>query len=215
MEDRATPGLYLELGDVDPAIYAARAKDLSRREGAQRVTWWRNAKPGRDELPMRITDGTLLGVTEADEGFIPPDPLDGAVCLHFRRHRRPSQGILTGRRTTGLMIVFITPHDPARAAQLRDWADFVHIRHIAAAGIDGFAQISVYEHAGGDDPRFMHFYVFDGEDDAETIFRRMTPAVGPRLGGLDTDAFADWADWKAANGRLYYCNSFDFLGETS
>jgi hypothetical protein len=213
MEDRATHGLYLELANVEPAAYEQRARQIARRDGVERVTWWRNAKPGRDELPMRIADGTLLGVTETDERFSPPDPLDGAVCYQFRRHPRPSQGILTARRTTGLMIVFITPHDPARAAQLRDWADFVHIRHIAAAGIDGFAQISVYEQAGGDDPRFMHFYEFDGDDDAETIFRRMTPAVAPRLGGLDSEAFRDWADWKAANGRLYYCNSFDYLGE--
>lgn len=213
MEDRSTPGLYVELGNVDPADYAARAETLVARPGTQRVTWWANAKPGRDELPMRVPDGTLLGVSEVDEEFVAPEPLDGATCFHFRRHPRPSQGILTGTPTTGLMIVWITPHRPEWATRLRDWADFVHIAHIAAAGIDGFAQISVYEQAGGGDPRWMHFYELCGDDDAETIFRRMTPAVGPRLGGFDTEAFAHWADWKSAGGRLYYCNSFDFLGE--
>jgi hypothetical protein len=213
MEDRQTSVLYLELANVEPSAYEARAAEIRQRKGVQRVTWWRNAKPGRDELPMRIEDGTLLGVTEADGTFTPPEPLEAATCFHFTRRERPSQGILTGKKATGLMIVFITPHDPTRASQLRDWADFVHIRHIAAAGIDGFAQISVYEQAGGADPRWMHFYEFDGDDDAETIFRRMTPAVAPRLGGFDSEAFKDWADWKAANGRLYYCNSFDYVGE--
>jgi hypothetical protein len=215
MEDRTTPGLYLELGDIDADDYAQRARTLRERPGVERVTWWANAKPGRDELPMRVTDGTLLGVSEVDDTFTAPEPLAGAVCLHFRRFARPSQGILTGRRTTGLMIVWITPHRPEWASRLRDWADFVHIRHIAAAGIDGFAQISVYEQADGADPRWMHFYEFDGDDDAETIFRRMTTAVAPRLGGFDTEAFAEWADWKAGGGRLYYCNSFDLLGETN
>jgi hypothetical protein len=108
--------------------------------------------------------------------------------------------------------VLISPYRPEQAQELRDWGDFVHIRHIAAAGIEGFTQISVYENAAGDDPFFLHFYEFDAED-AEATFKTMTPTVAPRLGGLDSAAFAEWADWRAAGGRLYYCNTFRLLGE--
>jgi hypothetical protein len=133
------------------------------------------------------------------------------VALHYRRHPRPSQGILTGRPTTGLLVVLISPFRPEQAQSLRDWGDFVHIRHIAAAGIEGFAQISVYEQADREDPRFLHFYEFDAED-PEATFKSMTPAVAPRLGGMDSTAFAQWADWRAAGGRLFYCNTFRLLG---
>jgi hypothetical protein len=212
MEDRTTPGLYLELGNIEPGDYAQRAQDLLGQSGVEQVTWWANAKPGRDELPMRVPDGTLLGVAEVDESFRAPPPPDGALSHHFRRYPRPSQGILTGRPTIGLLVVWISPYQPEQVQSLRDWGDFVHIRHIAAAGIDGFAQISVYENVADTDPRFMHFYEFDSED-AEATFKTMTPQVAPRLGGFDSAAFAHWADWKAPGGRLFYCNTFDLVGE--
>ena len=81
-----------------------------------------------------------------------------------RRHPRPSQGVLTDGPTLGLMIVWISPRTPDLAQGLRDWGDFVHIRHIAAAGIPGFTQISVYENTANADPAFMHFYEFDNLD---------------------------------------------------
>jgi hypothetical protein len=213
MEDRTTPGLYLELGNIDPAEYAPRAAWLRRQPGVERVTWWANCKPGRDELPMRVPDGTLLGVAEVDGSFRAPEPSGPAVAYHFRRHPRPSQGILTGLPTTGLLVVWISPYQPELTEKLRDWGDFVHIRHIAAAAVPGFAQISVYENVTGTDPQFMHFYELNGKD-AETTFKGMTPEVAPRLGGLDSEEFAHWADWKAAGGRLIYCNTFQLLGET-
>lgn len=212
MEDRTTPGLYLELSNRDPASYAKRATWLRQQPGVHRVTWWANCKPGRDELPMRVTDGTLLGVAEVDESFRTPEPPEATVAHHFRRHQRPSQGILTGQRTTGLLVVWISPYRPELRQALRDWGDYVHIRHIAAAGIPGFAQISVYENAAGTDPLYMHFYELNG-DDPEATFKTMTPHVAPRLGGFDSEDFAHWADWRAAGGRLYYCNTFRLLGE--
>lgn len=214
MEDRATHGLYLELTTLEAPSYARRAAALRARPGVQRVTWWDNAKPGRDDLPMRVPEGTLLGVVEVDEGFAAPEPLAGATCRHFRRHPRPSQGVLSGRPTTGLLVVWISPRTDALGARLRDWGDFVHIRHIAAAGIAGFTQISVYENVAAGDPRFMHVYEFD-TDDPEATFRRMTPAVAPRLGGAHSAAFAEWADWRAAGGRLFYCNTFGLAGEAA
>jgi hypothetical protein len=215
VEDRSTPVLYLELGDATPQACAARARDLLKEQGAARVTWWENCALGRTDLPIRVRDGTTLVVVEADEGFAAPAaPADVSEAHSFRRHPRPSQGILTGAPTLGLLIVWISPRTPDLARHLRDWGDFVHIRHIAAAGIPGFAQISVYENAAATDPLYMHFYEFD-DADAEATFSQMIDYVAPRLGGGDTQAFSEWADWRFGGGRLFYCNTFRRLGEVA
>jgi hypothetical protein len=163
---------------------------------------------------MRVRDGRSLVVVEAAEGFTPPAPTPDVSEAHcFRRHTRPSQGILTGGPTMGLLIVWISPRSAELTDHLRDWGDFVHIRHIAAAGIPGFTQISVYENVAGTDPLFMHFYEFDNAD-AEETFSRMIDHVAPRIGGTESAAFAQWADWRTAGGgRLFYCNTFRRLGE--
>ena len=48
----------------------------------------------RDELPMEVADGTLLGVAEVDETFGAPPALPGTTAFHFTRYPRPSQGIV-------------------------------------------------------------------------------------------------------------------------
>jgi hypothetical protein len=205
--------LYLELGDPAPEACAARVAALLRAPGATRVTWWENCALGRTDLPMRVHDGSTLLVVEADDGYVPvPPPADTSASHVFVRHHRPSQGILTGAPTLGLLIVWIGPRTPDLAGALRDWGDFVHIRHIADAGIPGFTQISVYENQGGAEPLFMHFYEFDNLD-AEGTFSAMVEHVAPRLGGADSDAYAEWADWRVGQGRLFYCNTFRLLGE--
>ena len=181
MEERTTPGLYLELGDGSPDASCRRAEALAQRAGVHRVTWWENCLPGRRDLPMRIADGSMLTVAELTAGFSVPEAPDTATAHCFRRHPRPSQGVLTGRPTTGLLVVWISPRLPELAQGLRDWGDFVHIRHIAAAGIPGFTQISVYENVAPVDPMFMHFYEFDAED-PEATFSTMTDYVAPRFG---------------------------------
>ena len=215
MEDRCTPLLYVELGDAPPEACAERAGALLRVPGATRVTWWENCALGRTDLPMRVRDGTSLLVVEADAGFDPPQaPADVSESYLFVRHSRPSQGVLTGAPTLGLLIVWISPRTPDLAGALRDWGDFVHIRHIADAGIPGFTQISVYENRNGGDPLFMHFYEFDNLD-AEGTFSTMVDYVAPRLAGADSEAFSEWADWRAGHGRLFYCNTFRRLGITA
>lgn len=213
MEDRCTPVLYLELGDAPAEGVAERARLLSTLPGASRATWWENCALGRTDLPMRVRDGNSLVVVEANDEFVPaPPPADVFESHVFVRHPRPSQGVLTGTPTLGLLIVWISPRTPERADALRDWGDFVHIRHIADAGIPGFTQISVYENRAHGDPVFMHFYEFDNLD-AEKTFSTMVEHVAPRIGGARSEAFSEWADWRAGHGRLFYCNTFSLLGE--
>lgn len=213
MEDRSTPVLYLELGDASAEACEDRAGVLLCVPGATRVTWWANCAYGRTDLPMRVSDGNTLLVVEADDRFVPPPPPADASETHvFVRHPRPSQGVLTGEPTLGLLIVWISPRSPELAQALRDWGDFVHIRHIADAGIVGFTQISVYENREQADPLFMHFYEFDNLE-AEATFSTMVPHVASRLGGADSQAFSEWADWRAGHGRLFYCNTFSRRGE--
>ncbi|MHB8328547.1 MAG: hypothetical protein ACYDD6_02775 [Acidimicrobiales bacterium] len=212
MEDRDTQGLYVELGDLDPRHYGEmRASELLRLRGVSRVSWWANDHVGRDELPMRVTDGRLLILAEVGGDFVAPLAPPGTVSRHFRRHRRPSQGILTGRPTTGLLVVWISPKSPEREQLLRDWGDFVHIRHIAAASIPGFTQITPYDNACDDEPRFMHLYELD-TDDPEAAYQAMAGHVAARLGGVDSEDYRVWADWRTAGGYIVYVNTFRLLG---
>ena len=80
----------------------------------------------------------------------------------------------------GLELVLISPKADPGAQALRDWADFVHIRHIAAAAVPGFTLITPYENVTNARPRFLHFYELD-TDAAEEAFQRMTPATLARL----------------------------------
>jgi len=215
MEDRCSALLYLELGDSAREACADRVQELVQGPGVVRATWWENCVPGREDLPMRVRDGRTLVVVEARDGFAPPPaPPEVSEAHCFRRHPRPSQGVLTGGPTLGLLVVWISPRTPDLADSLRDWGDFVHIRHIAAAGIPGFTQISVYENAAETDPRYMHFYEFD-KLDAEATFSTMIEHVAPRLGGGGSAAFAEWAEWRRPGGRLFYCNTFSRLGEVA
>ena len=210
MEDRNTPFLYLELCNRSPADYAhERVPLVLALHGVDRATWWQNQKPGRSEYPRTIDEFTTLGVFEVGNAFAAPQTPSDIRGLHFRRTPRPGQGVLTGRPTLGLELVLVSPREPAGAQALRDWADFVHIRHIAAAGVEGFAMITPYENASGGSPRFLHFYEMDTPD-AEEAFQRMTPTTRARQLG-------DRALWKRWTGHeqlvIDYVNTFTRIGE--
>ena len=163
--------------------------------------------PDRDDLPRVLPEFGTLGVFEVDGGFAPPAAADGIAGHLFHPTPRPGQGRLTGRPTVGLSLVLISPKDPGDAPALRDWADFVHLRHIAEAAVPGYSMVTPYEHADGGDPRFLHFYEMD-TDDPETSFQAMTPLVRERL---DRDTFRTWTGHPAL--RIWYVNSFRRVGE--
>ena len=213
MEDRDTPGLYLETSDVDADDYArTRLDEVLRGVGVDRATWWENACRGRTDLPRKLPEFSLLGVYEVTDAFTAPTTPDGITGHHFRRTPRPAQGCLTGRPTLGLMLVLISPRRPGQAQALRDWADFVHIRHIAEAGVPGYSMITPYENVTGGDPRFLHFYEMD-TDDPEGSFRTMTPLVSERIGQPGTKAWDGWANTPEL--RIMYVNTFRRVGERS
>ena len=211
MEDRVTPGLYLEMTKQAPEEYAQqRVPGVLARAGVQRATWWENVVTDRTDLPRELDEFSLLGMYEVDDTFRAPDDASWAAH-HFRRYPRPAQGSLSGRPTIGLSLVLISPRRPDEAQALRDWADFVHIRHIAETGNPGYTMITPYENVTGGDPRFMHLYEVDSED-PEAAFRAMTPRVIERLGGgFGTPAFDAWAYHDAL--RIMYVNSFCRVGE--
>ena len=210
MEDRITDGLYLEMTDGPIDAYAAqRVREVLALAGASRATWWENVNRDRTDLPRRLDEFTYLGVYEVDESFAAPQTPDGITGHHFRQYPRPGQGRLTGNPTIGLSLVLISARDPADAQALRDWGDFVHLRHIAEVAVPGYTMITPYEHASGGDPRFMHFYEMD-TDDTERAYQAMTPLVTELL-GADTDAWNHWAFHPAL--RIMYVNTFRRLGE--
>jgi hypothetical protein len=208
MEDRDNTGLYLEMTDSPAAEYSARrVPELLASPGVTRATWWANVRRDRDDLPRVLPEFDLLGAYEVEPDFTAPEPPDGVRGHYFRRTPRPGQGRLTGRPTVGLSLVLISPRQPARAQDLRDWGDFVHIRHIAEVAVPGYTMITPYERVGGGDPRFLHLYEMD-TDEPEAAFQAMTPLVQARLDGKD--AFQAWA-WHDAL-RIMYVNSFRLLG---
>jgi hypothetical protein len=209
VEDRLTPGLYLEMTEtpVDEHV-ARRVPEVLARPGAQRATWWDNVHRDRDDLPRRLPEFQHLVVYEVDHRFTAPDPPADATGHHFCRYPRPGQGRLTGRPTIGLSLVLISPRDPADAQALRDWGDFVHLNHIAQVGVPGYTMITPYENVTGGDPRFMHFYEMD-TDDPEASYRAMTPRVTELL-GAGTPEWDHWAFHPAL--RIMYVNTFRRLG---
>jgi hypothetical protein len=213
VEDRDTPGLYLEMSDVKGDEYAAtRVPEVLGCAGVARATWWENACRDRTDLPRKLPEFGLLGVYEVGDGFTAPATPDEVAAHHFRRTPRPGQGCLTGRAALGLMLVLISPRQPDQAQALRDWADFVHIRHIAEVGVPGYSMITPYENVTGGDPRFLHFYEMD-TDEPEGAFRTMTPLVSDRIGPPGTPAWDHWANTPEL--RIMYVNTFRRLGERS
>ena len=144
---------------------------------------WQDCVPGRTEYPRNIDDIPVLGITPLPGTTEPPPG-----TWRFDRTPRPGQGRLTGRPTIGLLLVLISPRHEEGAQALRDWADFVHINHIAAAGVPGYTMITPYQHLG-DGPRYLHLYEMD-TDDPEAAFQAMTPLVKARLDPRDFDAWA-------------------------
>jgi hypothetical protein len=210
VEDRITPGLYLEMTEQALDDYVAtRVPHVLQHDGVQRATWWRNVHRDRADLPRVLPEFDHLAVYEVDATFTAPDAPTGVAGHHFRHHPRPGQGILTGRPTIGLSLVLISPREPAEADALRDWADFVHIRHIAEVAVPGYGMITPYENVTGGDPRFMHFYEMD-TDEPERAFTSMTPLVMERIGDTTTDAFKRWAFHPAL--RIMYVNTFARVG---
>ncbi|HEY3834742.1 MAG TPA: hypothetical protein VGO03_20785 [Acidimicrobiia bacterium] len=212
MEDRLSAGLYLEMTDGDLDAYvAARIPSLLDDPHVLGATWWRNVHPGRSDLPRVLDEFSHLGVFEVDRDFSPPALPDGVRGLHMARTGRPGQGTVSGRPTIGLSLVLISPEEDARAQELRDWADFVHIRHIAEAGVPGYTMITPYVNAEpGGHPRFMHFYEMDCRD-PERAFKSMTPLVAARMGGTRSDYFRQWANGPSL--RIMYVNTFERVGE--
>lgn len=204
MEDRITRGLWLETSQASARDYG---REVSLAAGMRRVTWWTNQCPNRSDLPRDFPEFDTLGVFELDDDFAPPP---GRAGLYFRHYPRPAQGVLTGKPTVGLSLVLISPRAPEGAQALRDWADFVHIRHIAEAGVPGMAMITPYERVGGlDGPRFLHLYEIT-DPDAEAVFKAMPGRVQARLGPPGTPAFNEWA-WHPALW-INYVNSFRLAG---
>jgi len=212
MEDRTSAGLYLEMSGGTPEGYAnERVPHLLGLAEVERASWWRNLRPHREEFPRHVPEFETLGVYEVGEGFRAPEPPEGIAGHHFRRTPRPGQGNLSGKPTLGLELVLVSPLHPEGAGALRDWADFLHIREIAAASVPGFTMITPYENASGGEPRFLHFYEMDTPD-AEEAFQTMTPVTLERRvrqpGGPGTKAWAGHPEL-----RIDYVNTFTRVGE--
>lgn len=163
-----------------------------------------NANRDRTDLPRTLPEFDTLVVVEDPAGEPPAHPAL-RNSFTFAPTPRPGQGSLTGEATTGLQLVLISPKDPAQAQVLRDWGDFVHIRHIAEAAVHGFRMITPYVNTAATGPRFLHFYEMHTED-PEAAFQDMTPRVADRLGGAGSEAYASWA-WHPQL-RIDYVNTF-------
>ena len=212
MEDRISKFLYLELCNREPDEYAReRLPQVLQLPGVERGSWWQNQKPGRTEFPRTVEEFTTLGIYEAGDDFKAPQAPSDIRGIHFMHYPRPGQGIMTGKPTLGLELVFISPRQEAGAQALRDWADFIHLRYIAASAVEGFTMITPYENVTGETPRFMHFYEMDTAE-AEDAFQRMTPTTQERqIGTQDGKLFKQWLGHEQL--VIDYVNTFSRRGE--
>ncbi len=186
MEDRQPPRLHLELvrGPDRVDVRAAAVGDAGWE-----VTVWDPATTKDDDgLPRRLPRCDAVVIGEGDGGVVVP-PSAATTVVPLVRYPRPSQGSCSGERTTGILLVLISPKRPGSAQELRDWADFVHLRHIAEAVVPGYRTITPWENESSGTPRFCHMYEMVG-DDPQAIFERMTPLVRDRL---DRATFEEWA----------------------
>lgn len=152
------------------------------------VSIWEPATTSDDDLPRKLPrcDGVVIG--EGDGGVVGlPSPASTVVPLV--RYPRPSQGSCSGERTTGILLVLISAKQRDSAQELRDWGDFVHLRHIAESAVPGYRTITPWENESSGTPRFCHLYEMVG-DDPQGTFERMTPLVRDRL---DDITFRQWA----------------------
>ncbi len=185
MEDRQPPRLHLELvhapDDVDERAAVVEA-------AGWRVSIWEPATTADDDLPRVLPRCDWVVIGEGDGGSVAPaSPASTVVPLV--RYPRPSQGSCSGERTTGILLVLISAKHRESAQELRDWGDFVHLRHIAEAAVPGYRTITPWENESSGTPRFCHLYEMVS-DDPQGTFEKMTPRV---RGRLDHAAFAEWA----------------------
>lgn len=205
MEGRLPATLRLEMWGIPAHEFRAPGALLVDSESShERVSVFANANRDRTDLPRTLPEFDTLVVVE--EPSVPTVEHPARVnAFTFERTARPGQGSLTDEPTNGLQLVLISPRELAGAQNLRDWADFVHIRHIAEAAVPGFRMITPYVNITDEGPRFLHFYEMHSAD-PESAFRDMTPRVADRLGGTDSAAYADWA-WHPQL-RIDYVNTF-------
>jgi hypothetical protein len=214
MEDRITPVIYLEMTDRPAERYAEeRVHQVLSLPGVHRASWWANCVPFRTDLPRTLAEFAVLGVYEANQDFEPPNGEAGTpediTGLCFDHYPRPGQGTISNRPTLGLELVLVSPRTPDEGQALRDWADFIHIRDIAAASPDHFTMITPYENRGAGSPRYMHFYELD-TDDPEAAFREMAPTTVGRVGAYGTHSVKEWRGHGAL--VIDYVNTFRRLG---
>jgi hypothetical protein len=186
MEDRQPPRLHLELVR-QPDTVAARA-ELVEAAGWAVSTWEQATDADHDRLDRRLARSDGLVVGEGDGGVVAPAS-ENTTVVSLRRYPRPSQGSCSGERTTGILLVLISPRDEAGSQTLRDWGDFVHLRRIAEAAVPGYRSITPWENEDAGTPRYCHLYEMVA-DDPQAAFERMTPLVERRL---TEETFADWA----------------------
>jgi hypothetical protein len=207
VEDRSSAGLYLEMTNAPPdGDLARRQAEIQALPGVGITTLWRNQRPNREDFPRTIPEFETLAIYEVDDAFRSPADSGDFWGHHFERVSRPAQGILSPGPTLGLEIVLVSPAAPELEQALRDWADFLHIREIAAAAVPGMSMITPYRNNGSGHPRFLHLYEIDTPD-AETAFQQMAPLTIGRVrerGGKQ--GVKDWMDHPAL--QIDYINSF-------
>jgi hypothetical protein len=184
MEDRQPPRLHLELVR-EPDRVDERATVVEA--AGWKVSTWEPATKSDDDLPRRLPrcDGLVIG--EGDGGTV-GSPSPASTVVPLARYPRPSQGSCSGEPTTGILLVLISAKQREAAQELRDWGDFVHLRHIAEAAVPGYRTITPWEHEAAGTPRFCHLYEMVG-DDPQGTFEQMTPLVRDRL---DRATFDEW-----------------------
>ena len=178
---------------------------------ARHVVAERVPRPRRP--PARAPRVHALGVYEVDDGFRAPATSGRhRPAHHFRHYPVPARAASPVGPTIGLSLVLISPKEPQDAQALRDWADFVHIRHIAAGRRARLHDDHAVRERHGRRSA-VHPLLRDRPRRSRAVFKSMTPLVRNVIGDEDTEAFKHWA--YTTSLRIMYVNTFTRLGEQS
>lgn len=197
MEGRMPARLHVELVR-SPDTVLGRAAAVAA--AGWRVSTWEPCQQLIEfERRLPACDGVVIG--EGDGGVV-ARASEATTVVPLSRYPRPSQGVCSGERTTGMLLVLISPRAESGAQALRDWGDFVHLRHIAAAATPGYRTITAWENESSGEPRFCHLYEMVS-DDPQATFELMTPLVKRQLSPEDFKAWSWHSELIIDESRTY------------
>ena len=212
MEDRCTPVLHLELGDETPEACGQRAGARRTFPAPDASRGGRTPRPGVPACRgAGVRDGRTLVVVEAADGFVAPAaPADVTAATPSNATRGRARASSPASRPGPPDRVDRPPGPRARRRPARTGVTRPHPPHRRRRipGSRRSRSTRTRQRATRASCTSPRSTPCRGRRDVLHHDRPSRPAWAGRH-----QSYAQWADWRAGHGRLFYCNTFRRLGE--